>query len=295
MRHAFSVIICALGLTFLGFLGLQELRTKLHTRLHGLELHGEIAGRERQTHLVEARLGKSLTGYMGASHRDTRIAVLAPGSDEPVFSGSAEDNTFTVAAPADGQWRVIVSLGPDSVARREASKYVLKLDVPYPVALPTAEFWKVKGTGHTAVYNEPNVTSRVIARVSNGDMLRNLGCDREERRQWCRVAPRNGGFEGWIRGEMLQNWDEASLSVPAELSADECRSTSCLGLEERFCGGDFKVSTISPRQRPAEGPEISAPGGHRLITTYCNELRQERGLAPFPAGRRGGYAMTPPR
>lgn len=77
---------------------------------------------------------------------------------------------------------------------------------PIPVASPSEggpRHWAVAATGAVNLREAPSTAAAVVAKLSGGDVLSNLGCENGEGRTWCYVQPWRGGPVGYVAAELL--------------------------------------------------------------------------------------------
>jgi hypothetical protein len=69
------------------------------------------------------------------------------------------------------------------------------------------EFWAVTGLTGNSRLNlraEPVAAGRILARLANGAILRNLGCAMVEGEHWCRIGQPDGTAQGWVVARYLR-------------------------------------------------------------------------------------------
>ena len=70
------------------------------------------------------------------------------------------------------------------------------------------DFWAVAGLRVESALNVrtgPSTRSPVVVQVSEGTILRNLGCQGEARQRWCKVESPDGlAISGWVSGLFLR-------------------------------------------------------------------------------------------
>jgi hypothetical protein len=77
---------------------------------------------------------------------------------------------------------------------------------PVPVAAPAEggpRHWRVAAEGAVNLREGPSTGAAVVARLSGGDVLSNLGCQPGEGRTWCYEQPWRGGPVGYVAAELL--------------------------------------------------------------------------------------------
>lgn len=208
----------------------------------GTELAGMIQGEEFVEYQLPAVTGQQVSLTLSSSNRYVHMGVAEPGSRREVFDGARQGARYTGRASEDGEFRIRVRLSVDGVARNETARYVLTVASaragetrpqrpdPQPGTgggrppggnqgggnqgggnqggnAVTPEFWQVTGVGGGDFLNVrlgPNTSNPVVARVANGDVLRNLGCHMVTGQRWCQVERPNGSDKGWVSATYLR-------------------------------------------------------------------------------------------
>jgi hypothetical protein len=62
----------------------------------------------------------------------------------------------------------------------------------------------IGGRDYLNVRTGPGTRNPVLARLSDGEILRNLGCRVVAGRRWCNVARLDGRDSGWVAGDFLR-------------------------------------------------------------------------------------------
>lgn len=66
------------------------------------------------------------------------------------------------------------------------------------------DFWRVVDAGSLNIRSGPSTGDSIVKRVSQGTVLRNLGCGRYGDSTWCQVAlPEDGSVRGWASSRYL--------------------------------------------------------------------------------------------
>ncbi|WP_428696511.1 SH3 domain-containing protein [Stappia sp.] len=192
---------------------------------NGAQVEGRISGFESVDYVLGARAGQRLDVALQSRNRFAYFNVLAPGSDRAIFIGSRDGARFDAALPASGDYRIRVYLMRNAARRNERARYSLSVSVEgRPAERPRRpapdyadglaggpDFWEVTGVGgrdYLNVRTGPGTRNPVIARLSDGDVLRNLGCRMVDGQRWCNVERPRGGDAGWVAGTYLR---EASI------------------------------------------------------------------------------------
>lgn len=71
-------------------------------------------------------------------------------------------------------------------------------------ALSEQDFWVVTGLSAGSALNVrkgPSTSSAVTIQISDGTIMRNLGCQGDAQQRWCRVeSPDSLAVSGWVSG-----------------------------------------------------------------------------------------------
>ncbi|QGZ37096.1 SH3 domain-containing protein [Stappia indica] len=209
----------------------------------GTEVAGMIKGEEFVEYLLPATTGQQVSLSLSSSNRYVHMGVAEPGSRREVFDGARQGTKYTGRASEAGEFRIRVRLSVDGVARNETARYVLTVASARPgQSRPqrpdpqpgtgggrppggnqgggnqgggnqgggnagTPEFWQVTGVGSGDFLNlrsGPNTSNPVVARLANGEVLRNLGCHMVTGQRWCQVERPNGRDNGWVSATYLR-------------------------------------------------------------------------------------------
>jgi len=129
----------------------------------------------------------------------TRMLCPPPSMDEMIAAQSRfvrgyllKDGRLYLSLMADGG---IFAWEPDPLAAAA---------VPAAPSAGGPRDWQLVGSGASAALREtPSLTARVVARLSRGTILDNLGCHSVDGRFWCDVQPLGGGPRGYLPSEVL--------------------------------------------------------------------------------------------
>jgi hypothetical protein len=142
--------------------------------------------------------------------------------------------------PVDGDYRVQTYLMRNAARRGETAD--IRLSIAIPAAAATAapapdfadgltggpDFWEVHGVGAGDRLNlraGPSARDRVLGRVADGAILRNLGCAMTGGARWCQVRAEALGVTGWAAGRFLR--EGAPPDAPAALPAPASGTVPC--------------------------------------------------------------------
>lgn len=204
----------------------------------GTQVSGMVTGAEFIEYLLPVLAGQEVSIALSSSSRALHMGIAEPGGRREVFDGAREGAKFDGRADQAGDYRIRVRLAVDGVARNERARFVLTVASVRPGATRPQpqqpgrepgrepgrdpgretgrnpgepEFWQVTGVGARDTLNirsGPNTGNPVVARVPEGEVLRNLGCYAISGQRWCQVERVNGRDGGWASATYLR---EASL------------------------------------------------------------------------------------
>jgi hypothetical protein len=180
-------------------------------------VNGSISGRDGIDYVVRVRAGQRLAAVLRTNNPSNYINIKPLGSDSALFIGSTSGNLGDVIVPSSGDYVVEVYLMRNAARRGERADFSLKIEVtgggPAPVQPDFADglqggpdFWEVANVSagdRLNVRSQPSAQSRIIARLRNGTVLRNLGCRTTGPTRWCRVERPDGSAAGWAAGRFL--------------------------------------------------------------------------------------------
>ncbi|WP_306030232.1 SH3 domain-containing protein [Stappia sp. MMSF_3263] len=228
MKGIFRVLaILAALLSVQGAATAQDVRSerlRFPGGANGIEVQGRISGYETVDYVLGARAGQRMSVTLQSRNRFAYFNVLAPGSDSALFVGSRDGERFDAALPVSGDYRIRVYLMRNAARRNERARYTLSASIAgRPAGRPERpgrpapdfadglaggpDFWEVTGVGgrdYLNVRTGPGTRNPVIARLSDGEVLRNLGCRMVSGQRWCNVERPRGGDNGWVAGDYLR-------------------------------------------------------------------------------------------
>ncbi len=182
------------------------------------EVGGRIVGYDAVDYVVGARAGQRLSVSLDSPNRFTHFNVTPPGStDTAIFIGSQTGNAFEGVLPTSGDYRIRVYMMSTAASRGDRARYRLSVSLSGRPERPEPDFadglaggpdfWEVTGIGgrdYLNVRTGPGTRNPVVARLSDGEILRNLGCRIVAGRRWCNVARLDGRDSGWVAGDFLR-------------------------------------------------------------------------------------------
>lgn len=231
----------------------------------GTVLRDQIVGSQGVNYVLGAAAGQRMTVEMTTDNASAYFNILRRASDTAIYNGSVNGNSATVILPSSGDWVVQVYLMRNAARRGEAASYRLSISiegqgasVQPPAGSGDAEasgpdWWAVTGVGAGDALNVregPSINDRVVARVSNGTVLRNGGCLGEGRSRWCKVSAPDDSFTGWSSGRFLRESGApaAGGGIAEALLSETCRAA----VSEDF---DLPLRSLS-----AYPPQPAGPG-----------------------------------
>lgn len=282
----------------------------------GTEVSDIVTGAEFIEYRLPVLAGQQVSIALSSSSRSLHMGIAEPGGRREVFDGAREGAKYTGRASEAGDYRIRVRLAVDGVARNERARFVLTVASvrPQPPGQEPRrdrerdrdpgretggnagepEFWQVAGVGARDTLNirsGPNTGNPVVARVAEGEVLRNLGCYAISGQRWCQVERPDGRDGGWASATYLR---EASLRPgrPERPGRPQRPEQPSMVMEDG--GPDFWRVTgiggrdyLNMRSGPSTGHPIVArlSDGDVLRNLGCGRLAGERWCR---VERRGG-------
>ncbi len=198
---------------------IQQVRLTFSPGTSGTVVNGRLQGGQIVDYLVNTRAGQRMVVDMNASNLSTYFNVMPAGNPAAIHIGSSAGNHFDGRLPGSGDWIIRVYLMRNAARRNERTDYQLSVQVgsgggqaaqPPDYADGNAggpDFWQVVNVPPGDFLNMragPSSNQRIIARFSNGQILRNLGCRQQGNARWCQVETMNGRVRGWVSGRYLR-------------------------------------------------------------------------------------------
>lgn len=182
-------------------------------------LSGSITGYDTATYLLDVRAGQRLIVAMSASNGQNYFNVTGPGGTS-LFVGSVSGDNYSGNVRRTGTYRIDVYLMRAAARRGESSRFRLSVTIPAGGAgdddndgdfadgdAGGPDEWVVAGVPPGDRLNVrllPSAGSLVVARLRNGTVVTNRGCQRRNGSRWCRIkAP---GVKGWVNGRFLREY-----------------------------------------------------------------------------------------
>ena len=260
-------IIAALGLVFGLWSAAPGLAQDAPTRTEelrfapgttGTTVSGAITGRDYIAYTLAAEAGQRLSIALTSASPSLYFNLYEPGrgpGDEALAIGEMLDrpNLFDGTLPASGLYTITVFLYRNAAREGKTADFTLDVAVtgssgalaPGDAGIGAAggpELWAVAttGTGTLRLRAQPSTGAPELARLAQGQLLRNLGCRSAEGRDWCRVATLDSAQEGWAAAEFLAEAaaaDSADALVPGTPfhATGELPCTPAAGAAETRC------------------------------------------------------------
>jgi uncharacterized protein YraI len=138
------------------------------------------------------------------------------------------------------------------------------------------DFWVVRGLGSNerlGVRVEPRSGAALLATLSNGEIVRNLGCRMTGSARWCQVRSTTGmDVTGWVSGSYLR--ESAGPVVTPPPSGGNGASGPDFYVVSGLAAGD----TLNVRSRASTQAEVIArlSQGARVRNLGCELVGQSR-------------------
>ena len=228
----------------------------------GATINDTITGYESVLYKVGAEAGQQMKVRLEPSNLATYFNVYEPGSgpgDQALANSQLTGlmvpdlNLFDGTLPTSGEYTVSVYMMRSAARRNERSDYMIAISVEgetsdtvqadYADGLQGGpDFYQVatSGGGMLNLRAGPSAGAGLVARLNNGENLRNLGCRMAEGRRWCRVASLSDpGYEGWAAGDFLI---EGSASPTSTISSGDSASTVVVQVPSGSAGTELTGS-----------------------------------------------------
>ncbi|MDU8946581.1 SH3 domain-containing protein [Ovoidimarina sediminis] len=251
--------------------GVRTEQVRFAAGTSGTTINDSITGYESVLYRIGAKAGQRMKVRLEPSNTATYFNVYVPGrgpGDEALVNSQfmgpmvPDMNIFDGVLPVSGEYTVSVYMMRSAARRDEVSDYMVAISIEgetgdtvqadYADGLQGGpDFYQVATSGSTLnLRSEPTSGARVVARLNNGQNVRNLGCGMEEGRRWCRVATlADPGDEGWAAGDFLV---EGTNDPSAGMFAGSVSSGTDAGISD---GGGQSVVVRFPAG--ASGTELT--------------------------------------
>lgn len=184
---------------------------------NGTTLGGKIVGDDAVRYVLEARAGQRMAVEMMTTNASAYFNITAPGATEAMHIGSIVGNSFDGILPAGGGYAIEVYLMRNAARRGETADFTISFKItgagasaePQPDfadgLMGGPDFWAVTGLSAGDSLNlraGPSTADRVVGRLADGEIVRNLGCRMTGKQRWCQVETSFGA--GWVSGRYLR-------------------------------------------------------------------------------------------
>jgi hypothetical protein len=184
---------------------------------NGAKIADAIAGDEAVRYILDARAGQRMLVEMTTTNPSAYFNITAPGATEALHIGSVAGNSFDGILPAGGDYAVEVYLMRNAARRGETADFTISFRITGAGAddeiqpdfadglMGGPDFWAVTGLSAGDSLNlraGPSTGNRVIGRLAEGEIVRNLGCRMTGSQRWCQVDTPFG--PGWVAGRYLR-------------------------------------------------------------------------------------------
>ncbi|MGS4947909.1 SH3 domain-containing protein [Meridianimarinicoccus sp. RP-17] len=169
-----------------------------------------------------------VTGVSGGDHLNVRSG---PSTRQSVIARVVNGQVFRnlgCRGTGDDRWCHVES-GNGLVSGWVAGRYLRESGAPSGPSptVPASEFangeaggpdfWEVYDVpagDYLNMRTGPSTKYSIVARVANGQSLRNLGCRREGQTRWCHVQTPDGAYDAWVSGRFLREGAGSAASGP---------------------------------------------------------------------------------
>jgi hypothetical protein len=227
---------------------------------YGTVIQDTITGYESVLYKVGAEAGQQLKVRLEPSNLASYFNVYAPGSGPGEEALAVSQlvgpmvpalNIFDGMLPVSGEYTISVYMMRSAARRNEVSNYSIAISVEgdtgdmvqsdFADGLQGGpDFFEVATSagGMLNLRQSPSAGAGLVARLNNGQNVRNLGCRMAEGRRWCRVATlADPGFEGWAAGDFLIEGSNDPSAGTGDGSSSGASGDSTSTVNVRFPSG----------------------------------------------------------
>lgn len=228
---------------------IEEQRVSFTAGTSGTRIQARITGSEMTDYLLGAGKGQIMTISFEPDNSSAYFNLMRENDPEAIHIGSIAGNSYQGELPASGDYRIRVYLMRNAARRNETADYTLNISIggsataSGQAAIPDyadglgggPDWWQVTGltAGDTLnVRTGPGTTNNVVGALTNGDRVRNLGCQMNGETKWCQIEmPGDQPFTGWVAGRYLREGsapssaNEATGLIPCALSMEQPMTT----------------------------------------------------------------------
>ena len=239
-RFGIAALVAAFLTTSAVAQDMRQVDVRFAPGASGTSLSDTIVGYESVLYRVGAEAGQTMSVTLSPSNLATYFNVYAPGKgpgDEALGNGQFTDppNGWADVLPASGQYSVTVYMMRSAARRNEQSNFTIDISVggatgdsvqgDFADGLAGGpDFYQVavSGDGSLNMRASPSGGAAIVARLANGQNVRNLGCRMAEGRRWCRIATlADPGDEGWAAGDFLIEGSGTAAPLPSTASSGD--------------------------------------------------------------------------
>jgi hypothetical protein len=181
-------------------------------------LRGSVAGYETRDYVFPVGAGESITMRLKSNNGSNYFNLTSPGAQEALFIGSTSGDSYRGVAPVSGDYTARVYLMRSDARRGAKANYVLTIALgkksPAKENGPDfadglaggPDYWEVTGVpagDKLSVRATPSPRGRLITRVMNSAVLKNLGGRNVKGQLWRQVED-GAGRRGWVNGKYLR-------------------------------------------------------------------------------------------
>jgi hypothetical protein len=220
-RFCVAIVASVLALAPVFALAQSDIRTQRVSFNDGsATIKGRVTGYATIDYVFPAGAGESIEAVLKSSKASTYFNVNPPGSDEAIFIGSSEGSIFRGVARTSGDYTARVYLMRNEARRGTTARYTLTLDVGRQSATSEKgpdfadgltggpDYWEVTGVGpgdSLSLRATPSPKGKLILSLSNGILLKNIGCRNTRGQRWCQVEQQGEpARRGWVNGRYLR-------------------------------------------------------------------------------------------
>ncbi|WDR01271.1 SH3 domain-containing protein [Devosia algicola] len=189
-------------------------------------IRDRVDSRDSLVYDLAGSAGEAVTITLSAVTSSANFNVNTPDGQAALFVGSRDGRMFSGVLPENGDYTILVYLvgqasetgGADitlTVTRGDepmASEDAIALDAmgaDFADGLAGGpDFWEVHSLRDDDTLNirtGPSLENAAIGKVSNGTVMRNLGCEKPRSTIWCQVEATDGTMvKGWAASRYLR-------------------------------------------------------------------------------------------
>ncbi len=231
----------------------------------GTTIDGAIKGYDGIRYVVGVSAGQKMSVELDTDNASSYFNITAPGASEALFNGSISGTSTSFDVPSSGNYVINVYLMRNAARRNETATFELSIYVegkaaavapkPRPgsdVADGLAggpDYWQVHGLSAGDTLNvraSASTGARVLGRLAEGDVIRNLGCQMSDGRRWCRISTTRN-VTGWVAGRYLH---ESFADTPRAVRPSQPVTLPSYPIQAQPLPQPVRDSTISVADMP---------------------------------------------